>query len=467
MELYSNVRSFQVLQRDVATNTATALLKNGKTRILGVGGPYKIDNAHDVYVGDVWVLAGQSNMRGYGYFDDAICKKYPEPVHAFVSREVWTVVPSDEPIHRLAESPRAVHRQLPDPTVRDPGLANIRGYSLVPAFAHVYKRETGMPVGVIACAHGGTSIDQWLPSHDKDNSLYGAMVNKVWLAGGRIKGVLWYQGESDTPNGTDTIDPTYRTKMDKLLKAMERDFNLPLVVSAQISRTIATTYDATAKHALDEGWHAIRKTQAMFAEDQRHAVVPTITCPLDDFIHVSARGLADIGCWMALGAASILRSRQQVNATKKECGVYQDIGVGIFYPQDHKVMLVDRLVREGYQYMHHLLKIPIGFEIVTTDGSEDVHGFSIHRHTIVAPDGNFVGPSTIVDMIYSARIGADGCSVELMLTSKAYNEIRASLPGNQFQVHYGYGQNPHCNLISKMWGVPLGAARQFSNISIA
>ncbi len=58
---------------------------------------------------------------------------------------------------------------------------------------------TGVPIGLVACAHGGTSMEQWNPAKKDEGgkSLYGSMLRQFQLAGGKVKGVLWYQGESD------------------------------------------------------------------------------------------------------------------------------------------------------------------------------------------------------------------------------------------------------------------------------
>ena len=42
-------------------------------------------------------------------------------------------------------------------------------------------------------------MEQWNPAKKDEggNSLYGSMLRQVKLAGGKVKGVLWYQGESD------------------------------------------------------------------------------------------------------------------------------------------------------------------------------------------------------------------------------------------------------------------------------
>src|SRR5882724_11981612 len=110
------LQSYQVLQRD-ANNKAYVYLEDGQMLELSVGGPYTIGDAHDVLVGDLWVLAGQSNMEGVG---DLVDIEKPSPfVHSLQSREEWAV--AEEPLHWLGESPRIIHHTLmgaeavPDP----------------------------------------------------------------------------------------------------------------------------------------------------------------------------------------------------------------------------------------------------------------------------------------------------------------------------------------------------------------
>ena len=92
------LQDHQVLQRGA----------DGLAYGLPVGGPYEIEGARDILVGDLWVLAGQSNMEGVG---DLIDVETPSPyVRSFQSREEWGM--AEEPLHWLGESPRVVHHQL-------------------------------------------------------------------------------------------------------------------------------------------------------------------------------------------------------------------------------------------------------------------------------------------------------------------------------------------------------------------
>ena len=79
------------------------------------GGPYRIevrvqgttaaDSVRNVLVGDLWVLAGQSNMQGVG---DLVEVQPPhELVHNFDMTDHWVV--AEEPLHRLVDAVDSVH----------------------------------------------------------------------------------------------------------------------------------------------------------------------------------------------------------------------------------------------------------------------------------------------------------------------------------------------------------------------
>jgi hypothetical protein len=84
-----------------------------KLAAIPVGGPYRLrlesGQAHEgitaFFVGDVWILAGQSNMEGIGNMTGA-AKPHPL-VRAFSMRREWR--PATDPLHVLGESPDSCH----------------------------------------------------------------------------------------------------------------------------------------------------------------------------------------------------------------------------------------------------------------------------------------------------------------------------------------------------------------------
>ncbi|KAI8083453.1 SGNH hydrolase-type esterase domain-containing protein [Thamnidium elegans] len=306
------VANFQVLQRDLATNTATVTAPDGTQVVLKTGGPFTIGEKRDIYVGDIWVMAGQSNMRGHGFLQDPFRTDVPDfpPVHLFDSTETWCQ--SSDPTHRIFLSERKVHHTLPDPTVRNPDICKYRGASLGPSFAAHY--EPGVPVGLIASAHGGVSLNNWkrpveLTAETYDSTLYGAMISRIEKVGNNIAGVLWYQGESDTKNASDA--ETYGERFQLWVKELRLDIraNLP-VLFVQLS-----THQVTIP-AMKQNWKTVQDQQRQLMSGTDFMVgVSSIDCGLDDRVHVSKDGLAVIGKRLARAAHLVLQGVPSVVVT--------------------------------------------------------------------------------------------------------------------------------------------------------
>ena len=273
---------------------------DGMAQGLHAGGPYAIGDASDVLVGDLWVLAGQSNMEGVG---DLIDVETPLPwVHSFQSREEWAV--AEEPLHWLGESPRFVHHQLwgraampeqPDP--RDPNRDKGAGLGL--AFGKAYHRLTDVPVGLIPSAHGGTSMEQWDPARKGEggNSLYGATYERVQAVGGKVRGILWYQGESDAyPDGV----ARYTERMVTLIESFRRDFGQPDLPFHLVQLGCFANPPSPDGVA---GWNGIRDAQRRLPQRLPNVgLVSAIDLELDDLIHIGVHGLKRLGRRLALAA---------------------------------------------------------------------------------------------------------------------------------------------------------------------
>lgn len=142
---------------------------------LPTGGPYTLSFAlarrpetamHvcGVLVGDLWVLAGQSNMEGVG---DLIDVEPPSPyVHVFDMADRWQG--AEEPLHWLCDSPDPCHNTVTGEEQQqqrqEARRTRSKGAGLGLPFANALVRATGVPIGLIACAHGGTSMGQWDPA---------------------------------------------------------------------------------------------------------------------------------------------------------------------------------------------------------------------------------------------------------------------------------------------------------------
>jgi hypothetical protein len=143
-----------------------------------------------VGVGEVFIVAGQSNAGNYGSEKQSITSGR---VSSFDGKQ-WV----------LANDPQ-------------PGAGG-KGGSFMPAFGDEMVRRFDVPIGLVAVAAGGTSVREWLPKgiRFKQNTTTGNGVKPVGdefestgalfekltspmkaLGVGGFRAVLWHQGESD------------------------------------------------------------------------------------------------------------------------------------------------------------------------------------------------------------------------------------------------------------------------------
>lgn len=277
-----------------ATGTAvlTAVGENAY-RLTGIpaGGPYTVilqGIAYtDIYVGDVWLLGGQSNMAGVGHTTMKDCAFLGDPaVRAFYMTDEWDT--ANHPLHATGWAVDKVHTH-----VIGSGYLNYEacvGPGL--AFARRLKELTGVPQGLICCAHSGTSLDQWSPklAHlGGDGSLYGAMVRRFTVCGGHVKGLFWYQGCSDAE---EQLHGSFTERMVDFYAACRRDFGGELaIVQVQIGRVTNRAIPVQ-----EDYWDSIQEQQRRLTERvSRLATLSVLSKPLDDAIHLSSESQYRLG----------------------------------------------------------------------------------------------------------------------------------------------------------------------------
>lgn len=95
------------------------------------------------------------------------------------------------------------------------------GINLVESFADMYANEHNVDVGVIPCADGGTSLDQWqVGGLLFDHACYMA---ELASRTSTIAAVLWHQGESDC---AEDRYPFYEEKLTVILDEFRKKLNL-------------------------------------------------------------------------------------------------------------------------------------------------------------------------------------------------------------------------------------------------
>ena len=271
------------------------------------GGPYRLDlriagstdtvSVSNLLVGDLWLLAGQSNMEGVGNLTDL---PMTSPlVNSFDMTDHWVV--ASDPLHRLPDSTDRVHwrrvngqpQKLEGAQLEEFIAKRKKGAGVGLPFALEMVKRTGVPVGLLPCAHGGTSMDQWSPNlkDQGGDSLYGGMLRRFHLAGGKIKGVLWYQGESDA---SPQAAPLFEEKFKSFIAAVRSDFKQPDLPFywVQIGRHVATSNVPE--------WNRVQEIQRKLeSEIPRTGMVTCVDCNLDDGIHVGTDEFRLLGARLA------------------------------------------------------------------------------------------------------------------------------------------------------------------------
>jgi sialate O-acetylesterase len=277
---------------------------SGELKHVPTGGPYRLElrvegattvfSVHQVLVGDLWILAGQSNMEGVGNLVDV---EPPIPqVHSFDMADKWLV--AEEPLHTLVNATDPVHWRLNQNKEPERWTGERldkylnerkRGAGLGLPFAEEMVRRTGVPVGLIPCAHGGTSMDQWSPAlKDREGeSLYGSMLRRFHAVGGNVRGILWYQGESDA---NPKAAPAFLNKFEDFVKAVRLDFKEP---------ELPFYYVQIGRHADNKNvaeWNAVQAAQLKAESDLENVgMIVSIDATMDDPIHLSTASLKRVG----------------------------------------------------------------------------------------------------------------------------------------------------------------------------
>lgn len=150
---------------------------------------------------DLYLLAGQSNMAGRGHVTEA--DRQPDPRVLVLNKDnIW--VSQGEPIHF----------DKPEMVGVGPGFT----------FAKLAADQSpGKTIGLIPCAVGGTPISRWQPGADLyEQALARA---KIALKDGRLKGILWHQGEAESDD--ETKAHAYAKDLAAVARGFRRELNAP------------------------------------------------------------------------------------------------------------------------------------------------------------------------------------------------------------------------------------------------
>lgn len=249
------------------------------------------DMRHFWGVGDLWVIAGQSNSSGMGR---GIVYDPPElGLHLFRNSEAWSL--AFHPMNDSTDTAHVVNRDARNP-----------GHSPYLHFARLLKQQLGYPIGLVQTAFGGSPLSEWNPTENEDAQLYNNMLHCIERVGGVVKGILWYQGEFDS---TDlTLAKTYAERFEATVKAWRTALKQPdlAILTVQINR-LYTRSDWPSSDDLRRGWSIVQEAQRQATHTISHlTVVPTLDLPLSDGIHNSPSANMILGDRMARAALGMI-----------------------------------------------------------------------------------------------------------------------------------------------------------------
>lgn len=169
---------------------------------------------------DLYLLIGQSNMAGRGLLptgDDIISS---ERVYKFTADESWTA--AVEPIHFDTAAAGA-----------GPGLAFAR--KMIDA-----DPSQTVTAGLIPCAVGGSALSRWMPDADDLYPIAVARAKAALATGGRLRAILWHQGEGDSWS-RDAAE-SYSSRLQTMVTRLRADLNAQDVpfIAGKVSLDYAT-----------------------------------------------------------------------------------------------------------------------------------------------------------------------------------------------------------------------------------
>lgn len=139
-----------------------------------------------------------------------------------------------------------------------------------------------VPIGLIQATHDGTSISVWTHSNSGTGDDYDAMVRTIQPFA--VKGVAWYQGESDAG------DKAYDVKLTGMINEWRTDWGLPNLPFGIVQLTWRPS-----------GYVAAREAQLRVSQSVANTfLVVTTDLPVSNYLHPNEK--KPVGIRLGIGA---------------------------------------------------------------------------------------------------------------------------------------------------------------------
>ena len=206
---------------------------------MSAGGPYimtiesgsDLITLSDVYIGDVWIASGQSNME--------MTLSQTDGSSAIISSANNQTIRQFKIPKSLGTEPTEI---FPSGSAWTPATSSFVGSftGVGYYFARDLQEEIGVPIGIINTSYGGSRIETWMSEemlgYNQDYIVlangeperqparaYNNMIHPLLPA--RFKGVIWYQGESNGDSMEDAV--AYGDLFKRMINGWREIFEMP------------------------------------------------------------------------------------------------------------------------------------------------------------------------------------------------------------------------------------------------
>lgn len=214
---------------------------------------------------DIFLLIGQSNMAGRGVVEDHD-RQPVEGIFMLDAELSWK--PAVHPMH------------YDKPAIAGVGL----GRSFANTLRKINPKHT---IGLVPAAMGGSALDEWKP----DGKLYQNAVAraKAAMKSGRLRAILWHQGESDSSDEARAY--SYGQRWLEMITNLRSDLGVVPVVVGHLGEFLKAPYGRVVNEQI--AMLPLSMPRVAFATSQ------SLTHK-GDFVHFDSKSLREFGRRYAL-----------------------------------------------------------------------------------------------------------------------------------------------------------------------
>ena len=342
-----------------STGTATDILPE-----YGMRG----DIRHHIGIGDLYVIAGQSNSVGYAREPINDSPQIGISVRRY--NGCWDL--ASHPLHDATDTKTLVNMEWGNPAV-SPYLN----------FAKIIYQNVKYPIGLIPTALGGSPLSRWNPAEKGD--LYSAMLS-ILKTCGKIKAMLWYQGCSDTE--PEQAAKSYGERFANMVKEFRKEMkilDLP-IFTYQINRFHCIGLERT--HL----WAMLKETQRIIPKKIKNVfVMSTNDCICCDAIHINSVYNIELGLRLANQVLGELYGKNKANAP--------DIASAKLIAKNKVELTFSNVKNNIYCFEMNVSYLP--FTIEDKIGKLKICDYKLNKNKIIIETDRAIGADAVVHGAHS------------------------------------------------------------------